>query len=53
MILQGAPVEHGPGEKRDQNVSTDEVLYSVTAMGLMFMLVFVLMNATYGIGAGG
>lgn len=46
--LQGSPDDDG----QERKISSDEILYSTVALGCMFVLTYVLMNATYGIGAG-
>ncbi|KAF5832786.1 chloride channel [Dunaliella salina] len=45
--LQGSPDDDG----QDRKISTEEILYSATALGCLFVLTYLLMNATYGIGA--
>jgi hypothetical protein len=49
LHLQGSQ----DNSSQERRISSEEVVYSVTGLGCLFVLTYVLMNATYGIGAGG
>jgi len=52
---KGLPLTHAqtsPDNGEPRKISSEEILYSPVAMGCLFMLVFILSAATYGIGAG-